>query len=73
MTTDVLTNDALTKGMLLAWLGDVPDDTNIALEINDSAQLVFIVVDAKGQERILIVGVFGPYDDEQTDPETNQH
>jgi hypothetical protein len=63
--------DALTKGLLTAWLADLPDDTVIALEINESAQLDFIITDVNGQDRILRVGVFGPYDDEQADPETN--
>lgn len=35
--------DALTKGLLIAWLADLPDDTVIALEINESAQLDFII------------------------------
>jgi hypothetical protein len=60
--------DAITKGLLLAWLGDLPDDTVIALEVKEDAQLDFIVTDVNGQDRILRVGVFGPYDDEQTDP-----
>ena len=67
-----ITNDVLTKGILLAWLGDLPNDTNIALEINESAQLDFIVTDTNGQDRILRVGVFGPHDGDQADPETNQ-
>jgi hypothetical protein len=58
----------LTKGLLIAWLADLPDDTVIALEINESAQLDFIVTDLNRQDRILRVGVFGPYDDEQIDP-----
>jgi hypothetical protein len=69
MTID---QDAITKGLLLAWLGDLPDDTVIALEINECAQLDFIVTDPNGQDRILRVGVFGPYDDDQADPETNE-
>jgi hypothetical protein len=68
-----MTNDVLTKGMLLAWLGDLPNETNIALEIKQDAQLDFIVTDVNGQDRILRIGVFGPYDDEQTDPDTNEH
>jgi hypothetical protein len=63
--------DALTKGLLIAWLANLPDDTVIALEINESAQLDFIVTDTNGQDRILRVGVFGPNDDEQTDAEKN--
>ena len=57
-------SDALTKSMLIEWLGDLPDDAVIALEINERAQLDFIVTDTNGQDRILRIGVFGPYDDE---------
>lgn len=45
----------------------------IALEINESAQLDFIITAPNGQDRILRVGVFGPNDDEQTDREPNEH
>jgi hypothetical protein len=65
--------DVLTKGLLIAWLVDLPDDTVIALEINESAQLDFIITAPNGQDRILRVGVFGAGDDEQIDPETNGH
>jgi hypothetical protein len=51
----------------------LPDDTVIALEINESAQLDFIITAPDEQDRILRVGVFGAADDEQTDPETNEH
>jgi hypothetical protein len=63
--------DTLTKGLLVEWLADLPDDANIALEINENAQLDFIVTAPEGQDRILRVGVFGPGDDEQINPETN--
>lgn len=65
--------DALTKGLLIVWLADLPDDTVIALEINESAQLDFIVTAPNGQDRILRIGVFGASNDEHTDPETNEH
>jgi hypothetical protein len=65
--------DALTKALLIAWLADLPDDTVIALEINDSLALDFIITAPNGQDRILRVGVFGPNNDEETDPEMNGH
>jgi hypothetical protein len=60
-----VTQDTLTKGLLIAWLADLPDDTVIALEITESAQLDFIVTDVNGQDRLLRVGVFGAADEEQ--------
>jgi hypothetical protein len=68
-----MAEDTLTKGILIKWLEGVPDDTNIALEINEFGQLDFIAVSANGQERILRVGVIPPDEREQTDPETNEH
>ena len=65
-------NDAFTKGVLIEWLGDVPDDTNIALEINEFGQLDFIVTAPNGQDRILRVGVIPPDEGKQIDPETNE-
>ena len=64
-------SDVLTKGILLAWLEDVLDDAPIALKINDSLELLFIVVSPYGQERILKMGVISHVYDEQ-DPETNE-
>ena len=64
-------NDTLTKGTLIWWLTDVPDDANIALQITDSLELEFIVVAANGQERTLRVGVILPDKDAQIGPETN--
>jgi hypothetical protein len=63
-------SDVLTKSMLLTWLEDVLDDAPIALKINDSLELLFIVVSPDGQERILQMGVISHVDDEQ-DAETN--
>ena len=63
-----MADDVLTKGWLIKWLADVPDDTNIALEINEYGQLDFIVTAPNGQDRILRVGVLGADDSEQTDP-----
>lgn len=68
-----MADDILTKGLLIAWLADIPDDTVIALEINESAQLDFIITAPNGQDRVLRVGVLGPADREQTGPETNGH
>jgi hypothetical protein len=64
-------SDVLTKSMLIEWLAGVPDDAPIALQINDSLELDFIVVSHNGQERILRMGVISHHDDEQ-DPETNE-
>ena len=64
--------DVLTKSILLTWLDDLLDDAPIALKINDALELLFIVVSANGQERILKMGVISHVDDEQ-DPETNGH
>ena len=69
MSLDKMAEDVLTKGTLLAWLEGVPDDANIALEINDSLELEFFVT-ANGQERILRVGVILPDKREQIDPES---
>lgn len=66
-------SDVLTKSILLTWLEDVSDDAPIALKINDSLELLFIVVSPNGQERILLMGVISHVDDEQIDPETNGH
>lgn len=63
--------DTLTKRVLIKWLAGVPDDTNIALEINEFGQLDFIVTAPNGQDRILRVGVLGAADGGQLDPETN--
>ena len=68
-----MADDVLTKGWLIKWLGDLPDDTNIALEINEFGQLDFIVTASNGQDRILRVGVLGAACGEQTNPETNEH
>jgi hypothetical protein len=67
-----MADDVLTKGWLIKWLGDVPDDTNIALEINEYGQLDFIVTAPNGQDRILRVGVLGALSGEQIDPEMNE-
>lgn len=64
-------SDVLIKSMLIEWLAGVPDDAPIALQINDSLELDFIVTDANGQDRILRMGVISHHDDEQ-DPETNE-
>jgi len=64
--------DTLTKTVLIGSLADVPDDPNIALEINDSLELEFIVVSANGQERILSCVIL-PDKREQIDTETNGH
>ena len=64
--------DTLTKGWLIKWLEGVPDDTGIALEINEFGQLDFIVTAPNGQDRILRVGVLGADDGEQVDRETNE-
>ena len=58
---------------MIKWLAGVPNDANIALEINEFGQLEFIVIAANGQERTLRVGVIGAGEGEQTDPETNGH
>ena len=64
-------SDVLTKSILLTWLEDALDVAPIALKINDSLELLFIVVSPNGQERILKMGVISHVDDEQ-DPETNE-
>jgi hypothetical protein len=66
-------SDVLTKRMLIEWLEGVLDDAPIALKINDSLELLFIVASPNGQERILQMGVISHVDDEQIDPETNGH
>jgi hypothetical protein len=67
----IIYSDVLTKSILLTWLDGVLDDAPIALKINDSLELLFIVV-SNGQERTLKMGVISHVDDEQVDPETNE-
>lgn len=60
-----MAEDVLTKGVLTEWLVDLPDETNIALEINEFGQLDFIAMAPDGQDRVLRIGVLGSAEGEE--------
>lgn len=61
---------AVTKAMMVEWLGEVPDGAEIGIEVGQRGELDLIAFSGEDDQHILVVGGI-PEDRKKVNPQSN--